>query len=210
MCLLKCMTGLVPENPLAVNVLMVMKNIFDGWFKLKAPDVLLPMLLSHRLHGPLFIVSFKGYIVLINHAHLMLLILKQHLLCICRFTIKQAGLVVIKQKAFRKHTLFYTFAALFLTSLSSFPYAYIFALKATNSVMIFPPSSSFIRPMTFLFLLIGSRLFSSFEYPLHIFCNVSIKIFCLYLINKAVSIHIAQCNLVATLRSHVVIMKLIH
>ena len=165
---------------------------------------------SISLHEPLIIVSVKGYIVLINHVHLMLLIRKQHLLSICRFTIKQAGLAVIKGKAFRKHTFFCTFAALFVTSLSIFPYAYIFVLKATNSVMIFPPSSSFIRRITFLFLLIGSRLFSSFEYPLHIFCNVSTKIVCLYLINKAVNIHIAQCNLAAILRSHVVIMKLIH
>ena len=100
---------------------------------------------SIGLHEPLIIVSVKGYIVLINHVHLILLILKQHLLSICCFTIKQAGLVVVKRKAFRNHTLFCTFAALFLTSLSIFPYAYIFVLKATNSVMIFPSPFYFFR-----------------------------------------------------------------
>ena len=112
---------------------------------------------SIGLYKPPIIVSVQGYLMLIDRVHLVLLNLKQHLLPVYCFTIKQA---------FSDHTFFYTFAALLLHFLSIFLYEYIFALKATNSVMIFPPSSSFIRPITFLFFLMGSDLFSSFEYPL--------------------------------------------
>ena len=59
----------------------------------------------------------------------------------------------------------------------------------------------------------GNGLFSSFEYPLvsilHNFFSVPVKMSSLYLINKAVSIHIAQLNFATILRSHVVVMKLI-
>ena len=87
----------------------------------------------------------------INRVHLMLFILKQHLLPMYRFTIKQAGLVVIKCKAFRNDTLFVPLQRFSSTSLSIFLYAYIFALKATNSTVIFPPSSPFMRPIFFYF-----------------------------------------------------------
>ena len=108
------------------------------------------------MHNPLIIVSAQGYLIHINRVNLILLILKQHLPSVYCFTIKQAGLVVIKRKPFRNHTLFCTLAALSITGYkmlilsvrrSVFLYAYILALKATNSVMIFPPSSSFIRPI---------------------------------------------------------------
>ena len=118
------------------------------------------------MHKPLIIVSVQGYLMLINRIHPMLLILKQHLLSLYRFTIKQAGLIVIKHKSFRNHTLFCAFAVFFLHFFIYLLYAYILDLKATNAVMIFPPSSSFIRRITFLFSLMGSGLFSSFEYPL--------------------------------------------
>ena len=106
------------------------------------------------------------YRMFINRVHLMLFILKQHLLLKYRFTIKQAGLVVIKRKAFRNHTLFVPLQRFSSASLSIFLYAYIFALKATNSAMIYPPSSSFMRPIFFLFFPMVSSLLSSFEYPL--------------------------------------------
>ena len=159
------------------------------------------------LHNPLIIVSVQGYLMLINRVHLVFLVLKQHLLSVYCFTIKQAGLVVIKLKAFRNHTLFCTFAALFSTSLSIFLYAYILALKTANSVMIFPPSS-FIRPITSLFSPMGSGLLSSLEYPL--VSNLFFTSFGLYLINKAVSIHVKKLDFAAILWSHVVVMKLIH
>ena len=134
----------------------------------------------------------------------MLLILKQHLLPLFCFTIKQACLIVIKRKAFSNHTLFYTFAALFLHFFVYLSKGIHLSLMGRNSAMIFPPSSSFTRPVTFLFLPMGSGLFSSFEYPL-----VS-NPFSLYLVNKAASIHIAQFNFAAILRSHVLVMKLMH
>ena len=43
---------------------------------------------SIGLHNPLIIVSVQGILMLINRVHLMLLILKQHLLSLYRFTIK--------------------------------------------------------------------------------------------------------------------------
>ena len=70
---------------------------------------------SIGLHNPFIIVSVQGYFMLINHVHLVPLILKQCLLPAYCFTIKQAGLIIIKRKAFRNHTLFCTFAALFIT-----------------------------------------------------------------------------------------------
>ena len=58
------------------------------------------------MYNPLIVVSVNGYLILINRANLMLLILKQHLLPVYRFTIKQTSPAVIKRKAFRNHTLF--------------------------------------------------------------------------------------------------------
>ena len=96
----------------------------------------------------------------INRAHLMLLILKQHLLPVCGFTIKQAGLITIKFKAF-----FVPLQRFSSTSLVFFLYAYIFALRATSSIMIFPPSSSFMRSITFYFL----RWIVAYYHPLSIY-----------------------------------------
>ena len=121
---------------------------------------------SIGLRKPLIIVSVHSYLMFIDGVHLVLLILKQHFLPVNCFTIKQAGLIVIKCKIFSNNTLFVPLQSFSSTFLSIFLYAYIFALKETNSVTIFPPSSSFIRPITFLFFLMGSGMFSSFEYPL--------------------------------------------
>ena len=52
--------------------------------------------------------------MLIDCVNFVLLILKQHLLPVHCFTIKQAGRMVIKRKAFSNYTLFCTFAALIL------------------------------------------------------------------------------------------------
>ena len=117
---------------------------------------------SIALYKFLIIVSVQGYLVLIDRVHFVVLPPKQHLLPACCFTIKRAVLIVIRRKAFSNHTLFWTFAALLL-------YFFIYLsirihLKARNSVMIFPPSSSFIRSITFLLVPMGSDLFSSFEY----------------------------------------------
>ena len=68
---------------------------------------------SISLHNPLIIVSVQGYLMFNNRVHLMLLILKQYLLPVYRFSITQTGLIVIKRKSFRNHTLFCTFAVLF-------------------------------------------------------------------------------------------------
>ena len=68
---------------------------------------------SISLHKPLISVSVQGYFILFNREHLVLLVLKQHLLSVYCFTIKQSGLIVIKRKALGNHTLFGTFAALF-------------------------------------------------------------------------------------------------
>ena len=74
------------------------------------------MLLFHRPEQVSYRRLCLGYLILINRVNLMLFILKQHLLLIYCFTIKQAGLLVIKRKAFRNHTLFCTFAVLFFHS----------------------------------------------------------------------------------------------
>ena len=122
---------------------------------------------SINLHNPLIGVSVQGYLMLINRVHIMLLILKQRLLSIYRFTIKQAGLAQSSNVRSSETTHFFVPLQCFSsTSLSIFLYAYILALKATNSVMVFPPSSSFSRPITFLFSPMGSGLLSPFEYQL--------------------------------------------
>ena len=95
------------------NLSMIMKKTSLMVIKPKAIHVPWPMVLFHRLHNPLMIVSVKDYLMFINRVNLMLLILKQHLLSVYHFTIKQAGLIIIKRKAFRNHTLFCAFAALF-------------------------------------------------------------------------------------------------
>ena len=120
---------------------------------------------SIGLHNPLIIVCVQFYFTLINRVNLVLLILKRCLLPVYCFTIKQADLMIIKRKAFRNHTLLCVFAALFFSFYVYLSIAYILALKGRNSVMIFPPSSSFIRPITFLFFPMGCGQFSSFYYP---------------------------------------------
>ena len=52
------------------------------------------------------------------------------------------------------------------TSRSMFLHAYVFTLKTTNSVITCPPSSSFIKPIFYLFSPMGSGLLSCLEYPL--------------------------------------------
>ena len=50
----------------------------------------------------------------------------------------------------------------FLSSLqSSVKYEEASGLKVTNSVMIFPPNSSFIKPITFLFFAVDNGLSTS-------------------------------------------------
>ena len=95
------------------------------------------------LHNPLVIDSVQGYLMLVDRVHLVFLVTKHHLLSVFCFTIKQAGLIVIKRKALSNHTLFCAFAALFLHFFVYLSIRIHLALKATNSVMIFPPSSSF-------------------------------------------------------------------
>ena len=162
------------------------------------------------LYKPLIIVSVQGYLMLIATC-----ILFHH----------QTGRSYSHQtQGFCNHTLFCTlqrFSSTFLRSCWAarwpiFLYAYIFALRATNSVMIFPPSSSFIKPITFFYFF---RWVVACFHPLNIhsyqtfsphLLQCPCKIFSLYLLSKADSIHIAQLNFVAILRSHVVVMKLIH
>ena len=50
--------------------------------------------------------------------------------------------------------------------LSIFLHAYISVLYATNTTIIFPPSSSFIMRKTFLYCYVGGGLLSVFEYLL--------------------------------------------
>ena len=146
---------------------MIMKNIFDGLL-LSRNLCISPgqCCYSMSLYNPFIIVSVQGYLILINRVHLVLLILKQRLLPVYCFTIKQAGLIIIKRKALRNHTLFCTFAVHFLHFFVYLSICIHLCLKATNSLMIFPPSSSFMIPITFLFTLMGSGLLSSFEYLL--------------------------------------------
>ena len=54
---------------------------------------------SFGLYKPLIIVSVQGYLMLVDCVYLLLLILKQYLLPVYCFTIKQAGIIVIKHKA---------------------------------------------------------------------------------------------------------------
>ena len=137
--------------------------------KPKALHVPWPILLFHRPVQASYHRLCSGHrlvSMLIDRVHLALLILKQNLLPVYCFTIKKARLIIIKRKAFSNHTFFCTFAAPLLHFfLSIFLYAYIFALKATNFAIIFPPTSSFIRPITLLFFSMGHGLFPSFEYP---------------------------------------------
>ena len=74
----------------------------------------------------------------------------------------------------------------FLCSLSSsIKYAYAFALSAQNSIIIFPPNSSLKRPITYLFLPIGSSL-TSFISKLEVSNHFSRHWQCLYnLYNKS-------------------------
>ena len=117
------------------------------------------------LHKPLIIVSVQDY--LINRVHLVLLILKQHLFTVYCFTIKQTGLIIIKREAFRNHTLFCTFTALFLhffaylsTCLHLCPLGNKLCYDFSNKLVFYQAY------ITFLFFLMGSGLFSSCEYPL--------------------------------------------
>ena len=72
------------------------------------------MLLFHRPAQPSYRRLCSGLSYAYYRVNLMPLILKQGLLPVYYFTIKQAGLVVIKRKAFRNHILFCALAALFL------------------------------------------------------------------------------------------------
>ena len=103
--------------------------------------------------------------MLINRIHLVFLILKQHLLSIYRFTIKQAGLIVIKREAFRNHTLFCAFAALFF---HFFVYLSLcIHLCSSGDKLCHDFSTKLIFHQTYhlLFSPMGCGLFSSFEYP---------------------------------------------
>ena len=103
------------------NLSIVMKTfLMDNFIKPKVLHIPWLMLLFHPpVQGYVqsyLIVSVQGYLMLIDCVHFMLLILKQHLFPVYCFTIKQAGLIIIKHKAFSNHTLFCTFAALLLHS----------------------------------------------------------------------------------------------
>ena len=202
------------------------ENIYDGYETESFTYSLVNVVNSIGLYEPPIIVSVQGYLMLISRVHLMLLILKQRLLPEYCPTVKQEGLVVIKRKVFRNHTHFCAFAALFITGHNMLMlsrqaiyllYAYFLALKATSSVMIFPRSLRFfIRPITFFYFFrwvvacYHPLISTCIKHFLHIFCNVSVKIFRFYLISKAVSIHITQLSSAAVLLSDLVVMKLMH
>ena len=118
-----------------------------------------------------------------------------HPLYIYYFTIKQTCREVIRSNAAGGYKLLCTYMQhLLSTSLSSFLYPYIFGLNATNSVMIFPPRTSFIMGIVSLFFPIGSDLLSCFEYSLvsNLASTSSAMLWkksCLYLIHKADSVH---------------------
>ena len=145
---------------------MLIKNIFDGWLNRGCYISPGQYCYSIGLHNPLIVVPVQCYLMLVNRIHLMPLIFKQQLLPVSLFTIKQASLIIIKCKAFRNYTLFCIFAVVFLLFFVYPSLRIHLCLKAINSIVIFPPSSSFIRLITFLFIQMGSGLSSSFEYPL--------------------------------------------
>ena len=77
------------------------------------------------------------------------------------FIIKQAICVTFKPKFSFYYVCFYVSLAFLCSLSSSIKYAYVFALSPTNSFIIFPPNSSLKRPITFLFLPVGSSPLSS-------------------------------------------------
>ena len=95
------------------NLSMIMKNIFNGYLSRKRYMSPGQCCYFISLNNPLIIVPVQGYLMLINHVHLVLLILKQHLLPVYCLAIKQAGLIVFKRKALSNYTLFCAFTALF-------------------------------------------------------------------------------------------------
>ena len=132
--------------------------------------------------------------MLIYRIHLVFLILKQHLLSVICFTHKKAGLMVIERKAFNDYTLFCAFAALIF---QLFTYLFLcihFSLQCNKFCHDFYPKFIFNHAYNFL-------VFSYWLWPViilwistciklchYIICNVFVKIFCLYLIYKAVHI----------------------
>ena len=94
------------------------------------------MLLFHRPEQVSYRRLCLGYLILINRVNLMLFILKQHFLLIVLPSNRQ----VLQSSNVRPSETTHFFVPLqcfSFTPLSIFLYAYIFALKATNSVMIF-------------------------------------------------------------------------
>ena len=74
------------------------ENIFDGYFSQKRYISPSQCCYSIGLHNPLIAVPVQGYLMLVDRVNLVFLVLKEPLLSIYCFTIKKAGLVVIKSK----------------------------------------------------------------------------------------------------------------
>ena len=109
------------------------------------------------LHMSFAIVFIQIIPLLIYRKYLVFVILKKHLLPVYCFTVKQAGLIVIKSKTFGSYTLLCIISALIfqiVVLLSFFLCIYVLALEVTNFVMIVPPSPSFIMRTTFLSFLV--------------------------------------------------------
>ena len=106
----------------------------------------------------IIIASIQNSLMLICRVQLVLFILKQHLISAYCFTVKQEGLIVIKSRAF-------TFTALL--------FQFFFSIF-TNSAMIFPPSSFFIIPVTFLFFPTGKGLL--FLLNIHLYQSFSLRL----------------------------------
>ena len=73
--------------------------------------------------------------------------------------------------------------------------SYVFTLKPTNSFMACPPNSSCINPINFIFFPFANRLSNSkFEMSNLVSTSsaVSINIFCFYMNNETVCLHITK------------------
>ena len=154
-----------------------------------------------------------------------LFIFKQHLRPVYRFTIKQTSLVVIKRKAFRNHTLFCTFAAFFhhrpqnahaepSGDLSFYRHTFWPLRQQTLSWFFHQARLSWgLSPYYFFQWVVPVIIFwipTRIKAFVHVFWNLSLKLFRLDLVDKAVGIHVAQTNFATIFGSHVAVMKLIH